>query len=140
MPNVYYGINSGSVVVSLSEEKVRSLIDYTFRYNYVRDTIHSNRVYMVRTYFGTCKESNGFKNKIYDYSPLFHSVVAAKKYIRWQEAVKLASRDGKNYVVGDRLIATIYNSEVFSDNTDTEDDSFLKGMINTQIITLSLLK
>lgn len=74
------------------------------------ETVHGNRVYMIRIYYGFDYNYGSMTNPIYDVinvcHKLFHSVHAAKKADVWKEREKLVKEKPDEYHVTPFSIAS----------------------------------
>lgn len=106
MVTLYYGKNRrGEWKASLDFEKVSKFQELR---ECEVETIHSNKVYMIRTYRGF-DYSWGITSSIVDVitvSKLFHSVHAAKKADVWAKAASLAQANPSDFHVDAFSIAS----------------------------------
>lgn len=131
---VYCGRNKKGVwKASLDEEKL-SKFDNVFEREV--ETIHDNKLYMIKTYYGFDYDYYG-PNGIYDDTKyvfqVFHSVSAAKKHSRWQTAEALVKANPSNYHVTPFSIASDDCGKPFTYG-DVMEDKF-----NMQIIKISVI-
>ena len=101
---IYCGRNrKGMWKASLDEEKLSRFEDV---FESEVETIHNNKVYMIRVYRGYEYQGDEIKD-VYGYiRKAFHSVSSAKKHKRWRELEELVKRFPDYYYRTSRTIAS----------------------------------
>ena len=133
MKKIYFGENrKGTWKASFDKEKIIKFDNFTcIKFS---EPIHLNKLYMIRKYYGFDYDySAGGIISRYEYSTLFHSIMAAKKSKSWIEVEKLAKERPKDYIVQDRMIATDCGGEPFIYG------DVMEGKINAEIIVVPLI-
>lgn len=131
---VYCGRNrNGKWKASLDREKLNRF-DNVFESEV--ETIHDNKLYMIKTYYGFDYDYYG-PNGIYDdvkyVLEAFHSVSAAKKHSRWQLGEALVKENPSEYHVTPFSIASDDHGKPFFYG-DVMEDKF-----NMQIIKINVI-
>lgn len=101
------------------------------------ETIHNDKVYMIKTYYGYDYNFDSMKNPISDVVEyvyqLYHSVSAAKKNDIWKGREKLAKESPEKYHVTPFSIA----SDSFG--TPFTYGDIMEGNFNTEIIGVKVI-
>lgn len=133
MVTLYYGKNRrGEWKASLDFEKVSKFQELR---ECEVETIHGNRVYMIRTYRGF-DYSWGITSSIVDVvsvSKLFHSVHAAKKAEVWTKAASVAKANPDDFHVDAFSIASDDGGAPFITG-DVMEDKFNMTIIPVRVI------
>lgn len=132
---IYCGRNRKGVwKASLDREKL-SRFENVFESEV--ETVHNNKVYMIRTYFGYDYNYVSKINPIFDVDryvyQLFHSVSAAKKHEVWKKRERLAEENPGEYHVTPFSIASDDSGEPF-----THGDA-MSGKFNMKIIGVRII-
>lgn len=97
------------------------------------ETIHNNKVYMIKCYYGFDYLYPGIVDVITYYPKAFHSVTAAKKSNDWKSREKLAKENPEKYIVSPFSIASNVLDEPF------EYGDVMEGNFNMEIFGVKVI-
>lgn len=132
---IYCGKNKKGVWKASLDESKLYRFDHVFECDV--ETIHNNRLYMIKTYYGFDYDYYSETNPIYSDTKyifqLYHSVSAAKKNETWKAREKLAKENPDQYHVTLFSIASDSYGEPF-----TYGD-VMEGKFNMQIVPIRVI-
>lgn len=132
---LYFGKNKKGVWKASEDESKLAKFSSVFESDV--ETVHGNRVYMIRTYYGFDYNFGSLTSSMYDVvnvcHQLFHSVHAAKKADVWKEREKLVKENPEKYHVTPFSIASDDGGSpfIFGD--------VMQGMFNMEIVPVRVI-
>lgn len=132
---IYCGRNrKGTWKASLNKSKLYKFGDI---FECEVETIHNDKVYMIKTYYGFNYNFNSMKNPISDVVEyvyqLYHSVSAAKKNDIWKKRERLAKESPEKYHVTPFYIASDSFGKPFMYG------DVMEGNFNMEIIVVKVI-